>query len=67
MSQKESNKEESTKENFTIKMEMVDTGSTRGKQEMYLLIGAGCLFPISTNFAATWRTIESHCYLRSAF
>lgn len=68
MSQKESNKEESTKENFTIKMEMVDTGaSIRGKQEMYLLIWAGCLFPISTNFAATWRTTESHCHLRSAF
>lgn len=39
MSQKEPNKEESIKENFTIKMEMVDTGaSTRGKQEMYLLL-----------------------------
>lgn len=68
MSQRESNKEESTKEKFTIKMETVDTGTaTRGKQEMQLLIGADCLFPIRTNSAATWRTSESHCRLRSAF
>lgn len=68
MSQKEPNKEESIKENFTIKMEMVDTGaSTRGKQEMYLLLWGDCLFPIRTDSAATWRTTESQCHLRSAF
>ena len=55
-SQRESNKEESTKENFTVKMETVDPGTaTGGKGEMQRLTGAGCLFPTRTDSAATWR------------